>query len=140
MRSIALLALLGTGCSFFAVNGPTQRVSILPSDGKPLACTESGLFPTLDTIGGVAAASVAVGGVIAEQVSEDGEPENFTKYYAAPLAAVAVAAIISATYGNTRVTWCTDANDRLRNPEERVVPINLDPAKPTQEMDREDPL
>jgi hypothetical protein len=139
MRSIALLALLGTGCSFVAVRGPSQRVEVLPSDGTPLKCTESGLFPVLDTAGGVAAVSVAAGGVLLEQTSEDGEPENFTKYYAGPLVLVAIAYFVSATYGNTRVTWCTDVNERLRKPGERVIPINPDPNKPTQEIDREGP-
>jgi hypothetical protein len=140
MRSIALLALLGTGCSFFAVRGPSQRVEVLPSDGKSLKCTESGLFPLLDAAGGVAAVSSAAAGVLLEQTSDDGEPENFTKYYAGPLALVAIAYFVSATYGNTRVTWCTDANERLRQPGERVVPINPDPKQPTPETDRESPL
>jgi hypothetical protein len=140
MRSIALLALLGTGCSFFAVRGPSQRVEVLPSDGTIIKCTESGLLPVLDTAGGVAAVSVAVAGVIAEQTSDDGDPENFTRYYAGPLALAAIAYFISATYGNTRVTWCTDANERLRKPDERVLPVNPDPEKPTQEIDREQPL
>jgi hypothetical protein len=140
MRSIALLALLATGCSFFAVHGPAQRVEVLPSDGQPLKCTESGLVPVIDTAGGVAAVSIATAGVILEQTSDDGKPENFTKYYAGPLVLAAIAYFVSATHGNTRVTWCTDANERLRSSGERVIPVNPDPKKPAQENDRENPL
>jgi hypothetical protein len=140
MRSVALLALFGTGCSFFAVRGPAQRIEVLPSDGRPIKCTESGLVPILDTVGGVAAVVAAGTGVLLEQTSEDGEPENFTLYYAGPLVVGAIVYFVSATRGNTRVTWCTDANDRIRKPDERVIPINSDPKKPTQEIDQEDPL
>jgi hypothetical protein len=139
MRSLALLALLGSGCSFFAVRGPSQRIDVLPSDGQPIKCTESILIPTLDTAGGVAAVSIAGIGVLVEQTSEDGKPENFTRYYAGPLALAAIAYFVAATYGNTRVTWCTDVNDRIRKPTERVIPINPDPKKPDQEIDSEIP-
>jgi hypothetical protein len=140
MRSIALFALLGTGCSFFLVHGPTQRIEVLPSDTSHVDCTESSLMPVLDTAGGVAAMSAAGVGILVEQTSDDGKPENFTKYYAGPLAVVAVAYFIAASRGNTRVTWCSDANERLRKPGERVTPVNPDRSKPTQQDDRENPL
>lgn len=114
---VALLATSTLACSFVGVRGPAQRVSFAPKSPDDLACQEDSILPSLDALGGALAMSAAVGGVFAEQLSEDGEPEGFTKFYAAPLAAVSIALLISAGHGNTRITWCADAKERARRGE-----------------------
>jgi hypothetical protein len=140
MRVLALGLLLATGCSFVLVKGPSERIDMLPQGVTHIDCAESSLVPLVDTVAGVAAISAAGVGILVEQTSDDGKPENFTKYYAGPLAVAAIVYLVSASRGNTRVTWCSDANDRLRKPDERVVPITPDPKQPSQQDDRENPL
>jgi hypothetical protein len=138
IRGLALAAVAAvgaTGCSFFLVKGPAERVDILP--GARVECTESGVVPLVDTFGGLVAITTSGVGILLEQTSDNGEPENFTRYYAGPLAAVAIAYFIAASRGNTRVTWCSDVNERLRSPGERVIPVNPDRK---QQDDKEDPL
>lgn len=116
MRSLALvLALATTGCSFVGVRGPNERMSRAPQRREDLTCTTSSVLPGLDGLAGTAALGAAGIGTLFEQVSEDGEPEGFTKYAAGPLFVAAVTLFISASFGNTRVTWCTDAKDRAGN-------------------------
>lgn len=138
IRVLVLAALAATGCSFFLVKGPAERIDVLPADRARVDCTESAVVPTVDTVAGMVAITSAGVGILLEQTSDDGEPENFTKYYAGPLVAVAIAYFISASRGNTRVTWCSDVNERLRAPDQRVIPVN--PDRKPQELDKEDPL
>ena len=138
MRSLALSAVFATGCSFVLVHGPSQRIETLPTDGSHIDCTESAAVPLADTIGGIAAITAAGAGVLVEQTSNDGKPEHFTAYYAGPLAAVAIAYFISASRGNSQVTWCRDVNERLNKPGERVIPV--DPNRHEQLKDKENPL
>src|SRR5689334_21765405 len=111
MRAIVLLAGLGA-CSFVGVRGPSDRVGIVPDDPAKVKCTDSTLFPSIDALGGAASAVIAAGGVILEKSSDDGKPENFTKYYAGPLAVLSIAYFYAASWGNNRITWCSDAKDR----------------------------
>lgn len=104
-------------CSFVGVRGPAQRVSFAPKTASELSCQEDSILPSIDALGGAFAMSAAVAGVFAEQLSEDGEPDGFTKFYAAPLAALSIVYLISAGYGNTRITWCADAKERARRGE-----------------------
>src|SRR5262245_27102021 len=138
MRSLALPALLATGCSFFLVHGPSERIDVLPTERGHVDCTESGVIPLVDTVAGIAAITTAGVGILVEQTSDDGKPQHFTAYYAAPIAAAAIAYFIPASRGNTKVTWCSDVNDRLRSPSERVVPV--DPNRKEQQQDNENPL
>ena len=112
-----------TGCSFVGVRGPSDRMGLLPDDPSKLKCTESAFFPSMDALGGAAAFAVAGGGVIIEQASDDGDLENFTKYYAGPLVAIGVLYFIAASYGNERITWCTDARDRMDANRSIVRPV-----------------
>jgi hypothetical protein len=130
VRFGALLALVASGCSFVAVRGPGQRVGLLPEDPAQLRCSEDSLFPSLDALGGAAAIAVAGGGIVLEQTSEDGKPENFTKYYAAPLVALAIVYFISASYGNNRITWCSEAKERITKARDGVRPVDLGPPTP----------
>jgi hypothetical protein len=111
MRATALLVLLGA-CSFVGVRGPSDRMGFVPDDPAKVKCTDSTLLPSIDALGGAAAAVISVGGIVLEQTSDDGEPENFTKYYAGPLALASIVYFYAASWGNNRITWCTDAKDR----------------------------
>jgi hypothetical protein len=111
MRATGLLALLGA-CSFVGVRGPSDRVGIVPDDPAKVKCTDSTLFPSIDALGGAAAAAVAVGGIVLEKSSDDGKPEHFTSYYAGPLAVLSIVYFYAASWGNNRITWCTDAKER----------------------------
>jgi hypothetical protein len=122
MRHAMTLLLLGS-CSFVGVRGPSDRVGALPEDPAKLSCTESAFLPSLDALGGALAFAAAGGGVILEQGSSDGEPENFTKYYAGPLAAAGILYFIAASFGNTRITWCTDAKERMAAARDTIRPV-----------------
>src|SRR5262245_58124884 len=94
--TLLVLAIAASGCSFFLVDGPSQRVEVIHND---LECTKSPVVPILDAAGGVALASVAVGGVVLEQTSSDGSPKNFSLYYAAPLVVGSIVYFIAASRG-----------------------------------------
>jgi hypothetical protein len=119
MRAATLLALL-CACSFVGVRGPSDRVGIVPDDPAKVKCTESTLFPTIDSIGGAGALIVAGAGVVLEQTSEDGKPEHFTRYYAGPLALLSIAYFYAASWGNERITWCSDAKERAANNRDQI--------------------
>jgi hypothetical protein len=114
-----------TACSFAGVRGPSSRVGLVPNDPSELKCTESALLPSLDALGGALAISAAGGGILIEQTSEDGSLDNFTKYYAGPLIAAGILYFVSASFGNNRITWCTDAKERSMRARDAVRPIEL---------------
>lgn len=135
-----LLAAVATGCSFALVRGPSDRIGLLPDDPAKLKCSDSSLFPGLDALAGAAAIAVAGGGVVLEQTSEDGKPENFTKYYAGPLVVLGIIYFVSASFGNRRITWCSDARERIIKARDSVRPIELEPKKPKPiDIDKENP-
>ena len=120
MRAVALVVMCG--CSFAGVRGPA-RTADPPTDPAKVHCTESALLPNLDALGGAAAISVIGGGVILEHTSDDGEPEHFTKYYAGPLLAVAIAYFWSASFGTDRTERCTEVRERAGATRRVVAPI-----------------
>ena len=130
--TVLLLAVAATGCSFFLVKGPAQRVDVIgPGYDK---CTESPVVPVVDVVGGLALASAAVGGVILEQADDEFEPKNFGKYYAGPLVVGAIVYFVAASRGNNRITWCSDVKERARNGEgPRGQPVQ----EPAQQVDWE---
>ena len=129
------------GCSFIGVRGPSGRVGLVPDDPDKIKCTESSLLPSLDALGGALAIAGAGGGIISEQVGEEGKPENFTKYYAGPLIALAIVYFASASFGNTRVTWCTDIKERSLKARDSVRPVEFEdgPAPKKKPKPIEDP-
>lgn len=141
---VAAALVLTSGCSFALVRGPSERVSILPASDRDLKCTDSTLFPSLDALAGAAAAAVAGGGIVIEQTSDanDKKLENFTKYYAGPIVVGAIVYFVSAGFGNKRVTWCSDAHERMIKAQSEIRPIDPTPVKGSkpQQNDREDPL
>lgn len=112
--AVATVATGVAACSFVGVSGPSERVPHAPKRPEDLKCAEDSILPSLDALGGAFAMSAAVGGVFAEQLSEDGEPDGFTKYYAGPLLVLSIVYLVAAGHGNERITWCTDAKDRSR--------------------------
>jgi len=125
MRWIALgLAITATGCSFFLVKGPAQRVDVI-GQGADTNCTEAPIIPLVDAVGGLALGGAAVGGVILEATGSDSAPDNFGKYYAAPLVIGSIVYFVAASRGNTRVEWCVDMKDRIKNGETpRSAPVD----------------
>ena len=151
-----LIAIAATGCSFFLVKGPAQRVDVI-GPGADTGCTETPVVPVVDAIGGLALGGAAVGGVILEATNSDSAPANFGKYYAAPLVIGSIVYFVAASMGNSRVTWCVDMKERIKNGETpRSAPVDTNqkdiyevpgqkekaPEKPPpaeQQDDREDP-
>lgn len=127
MRSVALV--LVAGCSFVGVRGPARTAGQPPGDPGSIKCTESDVLPALDALGGAVALGVMGGGILLEQTSEDGEPENFTLYYAGPALAVAIAYFWSASYGTSRVSRCTELKEQLSKVKEAVRPIEGVPVR-----------
>jgi len=103
-----------------------------PTDPGAIKCNDSGVLPAIDAIGGAAAISVMGGGIILEQTSEDGEPEHFTLYYAAPLLALAIVYFSSASFGNNRITRCSELKEAASRVRSMVLPIepSTKPKKP----------
>jgi hypothetical protein len=128
MRSVALV--LVAGCSFVGVRGPTRAITDSPGDPRSIKCSESDVLPALDALAGAAALGVMGGGILLEKTSEDGEPENFTLYYAGPALAVAIVYFWSASYGTTRVSRCTEIKEQLAKVKEAVRPIEGVPVRP----------
>jgi hypothetical protein len=110
MRTLALILVLATGCSYAFVRAP-QHMDPPPTDPRQVHCNASGLFPSLDALGGAAAISIAGGGVIIDQTSETGRAENFTKYYAAPLLALAIVYFYSGSFGTDRISKCQELEE-----------------------------
>jgi hypothetical protein len=111
-----LIAIAATGCSFFLVKGPRQRVDVIGT-GADTGCTEAPIIPIVDAVGGLALGGAAVGGVILEATGSDSAPDNFGKYYAAPLVIGSIVYFVAASMGNSRVTWCVDMKERIKNGE-----------------------
>ena len=101
MRGVAIVALV-SGCSFFAVKGPTQHTELI-TDPSAVTCTDSDLVPSLDGIGGALAIAAAGGGVILQHTRDDGTPKHFDLYFAPALLAAAIVYWSSASYGTNRV-------------------------------------
>lgn len=119
-----LLAVSATGCSFFLVKGPRQRVDVI-GQGADRKCTETPVVPVVDAVGGLALGGAAVGGVILEAAGSDSAPDNFGKYYAAPLVIGSIVYFVAASMGNSRVTWCVDMKERIKNGETpRSAPVD----------------
>ena len=98
MRVLPLL--LVTGCSFALVREPHR--------GPPVRCTESSVIPAIDALAGGAAIAAMGGGILLEHTSDDGKPEHFTLYYAAPILALAIVYFYSASFGTDRVAKCQE--------------------------------
>lgn len=120
--TLLVLAIATSGCSFFLVDGPSQKVEVIHED---FSCTRSPVVPIIDAAGGVALASAAVGGVVLEQTSSDGSPKNFSLYYAAPLVVGSIVYFIAASRGNTRVEWCGDMKERIATGERPAPEVPL---------------
>jgi hypothetical protein len=144
-RCLAAVLVVASGCSFVAVRGPSKRIGLLPDDPAKLKCSDNSLFPSLDALGGAAAIAVAGGGIVLEQTSEDGKPEDFTKFYAGPLVALGILYFVSASFGNKRITWCSDAKERILKQQDAVRPVEFGPptkkqVDPNVELESENPL
>jgi cell division septation protein DedD len=120
---VAIAMCFLAGCSFVGVRGPSDRMGVLPDDESKLSCTRSTMLPTLDALGGAAGLVVAAGGSILQYTSEDGKPEHFLQYYAGPIALVSIVYLVSASYGNNRITWCDDAHERMAETRDVVKPV-----------------
>lgn len=110
MRILALVVVLATGCSYAFVRAP-KHMDPPPTDPRQVRCNDSALFPSLDALGGAAALSVAGAGVILEQTSETGRADNFTKFYAAPLLALAIVYFYSGSFGTDRISKCQELKE-----------------------------
>lgn len=127
MRSLlaSVLFVTVTGCSFVGVRGPA-RTTEPPTNPDAIRCTESGVLPGLDALGGAAAIALVGGGVIDEITSEDGS-ETFDILYAAPVLALGLAYFYSASWGNDRTTRCTELKEQARKVQPVVRPIDAPP-------------
>lgn len=117
MRFVAMLvasACALAGCSFALVRGPTAKAP--GTDPAQIKCTSSSIIPALDALGGAAAIGAVGTGLILEHTSEDGKPENFTLYYAAPLLAVAIAYFWAASFGTDHVEKCREVKETAGTP------------------------
>jgi hypothetical protein len=133
MRLLALILVLATGCSYAFVREP-KHMDPPPTDPRQVHCNDSGLFPSLDALGGAAAISVAGGGVIIDQTSETGRAENFTKYYAAPLLALAIVYFYSGSFGTERVSKCQELKETAERNSRPSADIDVDVEMPPDRL------
>jgi len=132
MRTGAFLAVVLAGCSFVGVRAPA-RTREPPADPSSIHCTESGVLPAIDALGGAAAISVMGGGILLEGAK--GEPKHFTLYYAGPLLALAIGYFWSTSVGNTRTARCSDLKQAASNAQPVVLPIEPGPKKSRPEIE-----
>ncbi len=133
MRFAFLAAL--AGCSFIGVRAPSSKIDPATTAPDSIKCNDSSLLPSLDALGGAGVISVMGGGILLEQTTERERYDHFTLYYAGPLLALAVAYWWSASFGNDRISRCSELKDTAGRVRPIVRPI-ADPDKP-QESDPE---
>jgi hypothetical protein len=125
MRLAALAAL--AGCSFAGVRAPTAKIDPTTLVPSSIQCNDSSLLPSLDALGGAAAIATAGGGVILERTTVKERYDNFTLYYAGPLLALAIVYWWSASFGNDRISKCSDLKERANATRPVVRPIEDEP-------------
>jgi hypothetical protein len=120
-----LCLVLVAGCSFVGVKKP--RSALDPKTGAldpaSVRCSDSGVLPALDALGGAAAIAAIGGGVILEHSSDSSTYNNFSYYYAPPLLAVAIAFFWSASFGTDRIEQCEELEQQARETRQIVRPI-----------------
>lgn len=124
------------GCSFVGVRAPSKSIDPATMSPAQITCNESSLLPSLDALGGAAAISVMGGGIILEHTTERARYDHFTLYYAGPMLAAAIVYWYSASFGNARVSRCTELKETAGRIRPIVRPIESD-GKPKQETDPE---
>ena len=134
MRFACLAAL--TGCSFAGVRAPSRSIDPATMSPDQIKCNESSLLPSLDALGGALVISAMGGGIILEQTTERERYDHFTLYYAGPLLLGAIGYWWSASFGNERVSRCTDLKETAGRVRPIVRPVEGD-GKPKQETDPE---
>ncbi len=97
-----------------------------PADARDIHCTESGLFPALDALGGAAAIAAIGGGILIEHTSDTGKAEHFTRYYALPMLVVGVVYFYAASFGTSRVERCQQLKAAATEIH-AVTPVNGNP-------------
>lgn len=135
MRAVVLLAALA-GCSFVGVRAPSKSIDPATMRPEQIKCNESAVLPSLDALGGAAAISAMGGGLILQYTTENDRYDHFTAYYAGPLLAAAIIYWYSASFGNSRVSRCTDLKETAGKVQPVVRPVEPD-GKPRQETDSE---
>lgn len=124
MRLVALVAL--AGCSFAGVRAPAAKIDPITLRVESVRCNDSSLLPSLDALAGAAAIAASGGGVILEHTTSKERYDNFTLYYAGPLLALAITYWWSASFGNDRISRCSDLKERHNSVRPIVRPIEDD--------------
>jgi hypothetical protein len=96
---LALAFLACTGCSFFAVHGPSPTAS-----GTDASCTSDGTLPALDAVAGALAIAGGVGGEIVDQTSHP--IHRYELYYGLPAVVLGIVLLVSASNGTDKVESC----------------------------------
>jgi hypothetical protein len=124
MRFVALLAL--AGCSFVGVRAPSPKLDPSTMSADQIKCNDSSLLPSLDALGGAAAISIAGAGVILEHTTKRERYDDFTLYFAGPMLALAITYWWSASFGNNRISKCSDLKERAGATRPVILPIKDD--------------
>jgi hypothetical protein len=132
MRFVALVAL--AGCSFVGVRAPSKSIDPATMRPEQIKCNDSALLPSLDALGGAAAISAMGGGLILQYTTERERYDHFTLYYAGPLLVGAIVYWYSASFGNNRISRCTELKEKAG----RVVPVVRPIDKDGQQRDTEE--
>lgn len=110
-------------CSFVGVQMPTVEPGATPGSPRTIHCSDSGLLPALDAVGGALAMSGAAVGIFREQFKDSDKPEHFTLFYAGPLVVLAITYWYSAAFGTARVSRCSQLREEAAQVREVVRPI-----------------
>jgi hypothetical protein len=121
MRFTALAAL--AGCSFAGVRAPPKSIDPATATPGSIRCNDSSLLPSLDALGGAGAISVMGGGIILQYATEKERYDHFTLYYAGPMLALAIAYWWSASFGNDRISRCSDLKEKANRVRPVVLPV-----------------
>lgn len=129
MRFTCLAVAALAGCSFAGVRAPRYTLDRTTGIPSAIHCSDNGLLPAIDALGGAAAIAATGGGILLEHTSDDRKPEHFTRYYAGPGLVLAIIYFYSASFGNDRITRCSDLKDSASQVKPVVRPVEDDGPK-----------
>ena len=102
-----LAILLCHACSYAGVNGPTGETT--PT--TIVSCTDSDVFPAIDSLIGVLAIAGSVGGEIADHLATN-PIDHFELYIGLPALVTGIIYLMSASSGTDKVEACQAAKQQ----------------------------
>ena len=136
MRALGLIAL--AGCSFVGVRAPSKRIDPATMRPDQIHCNDNSILPALDALGGAGMLFGTGAGIVLEHTTDKDRYDHFTLYYAGPALALAVIYFYSASFGNERVSRCSDLKEIAGRTQTIVRPVGDNDAEQPRAKPRGD--